>query len=219
MENMEKTKQYKSSLIGALCVNALVVIMEIIALVLSLIEQGLGSFLFYTRDSNYFAMVVSLLFCVYAVKEVRGKGEIPIWIHTMRYIAVSCLMVTFFVVIFVLMPMMGEDALIMLYGGSMLYQHTLCPILAAFSFFVFEMRNSLPKDDMIKALIPTLIYAIITITLNIFKIIEGPYFFLMVYSQPWYMSVIWCVVVLGIAGFLAFIVWKLHNFIYRRRTV
>ncbi|MBD5111045.1 MAG: hypothetical protein HDT42_00705 [Ruminococcaceae bacterium] len=208
---------HKNKLIGVFCVNLLIIILEFIALVLSLVEQGLESFLFYTRDSNYLAMAVSLLFCIYAVKEMRGKGKLPAWIHSMRYIACSCLMVTFFVVIFVLMPMMGEDALFMLYGGSMLYQHTLCPILAVFSFYVLEMRNNLPKADVIKALIPTLIYAVITITLNICKIIEGPYFFLMVYSQPWYMSVIWCMVVLGIAGFLAFVVWKMYNFVCKKR--
>lgn len=123
-----------------------------------------------------------------------------------------------FVVIFVLMPMIRENALIMLYGGSMLYQHTLCPVLAVFSFFIFEIRNPLPKADLIKALIPTLIYAVTAIILNICKIIEGPYFFLMVYAQPWYMSVIWCIVVLGIAGFLAFILWNLHNFICKKKT-
>lgn len=206
------------SLIGALCVNALIVILEIVALILSLVEQGFESFLFYTQDSNYLAMAGSLLFCIYAVQEIRGKGELPAWVRSMRYISVCCLMVTFFVVIFVLMPMMGENALFMLYGGSMLYQHTLCPILAAFSFFGFELRDRLPESDVIKALIPTLAYAVITITLNVCKVIEGPYFFLMVYSQPWYMSVIWCVVVLCIAGFLAFAVWGLHNFIYKRRS-
>ena len=189
----------------------LVVILEVIALVLSVIEQGLGSFVFYTRDSNYLTMAVCLLFCIYAVKELRGKGARPNWLYTMRYISVSCLMLTFFVVIFVLMPSMGENALSMLYEGSMLYQHTLCPILSLFSFFVFETEGRLPKTDMIKALIPTLVYALITIMLNICRVIEGPYPFLMVYSQPWYASVLWCVIILGIAGFLAFAVWRLYS--------
>ena len=203
----------RNKLIGALCVNALIVILEVIALILSLTDQGLESFLFYTQDSNYLAMAISLVFCVYAWKELHRKGEIPNWIHSVRYVSVSCLMLTFFVVLFVLMPMMGENAFFMLYGGSMLYQHTLCPVLAVFSFFVFERKKRLQKADLIKALTPTLVYAIVAIALNICGMIEGPYFFLMVYTQPWYMSVIWCAVVLGIAGVLAFVVWKLHNFL------
>lgn len=207
-------KEYK--LKAALCTNVIIVILELIALILSVAEQGIGSFLFYTRDSNYLAMAASLLFCIYAIRELRGKGQVPHWIYSLHYIAVSCLMVTFFVVLFVLMPMMGADAPVMLYQGSMLYQHTLCPVLSLLSLFIFETKNRLPKTDILKALIPTLIYALITIILNILRVIEGPYPFLMVYAQPWYASVIWCVVILGIAWLLAFAVWGLYNFIWKK---
>lgn len=218
LKGTDKMK-HKNRLIGALCVNILIVIFEVIALILSVADQGVGNFMFYTQDSNYLAMIVSLLFCVYVVGELRGQGRCPVWIHTLRYIAVSCLMLTFFVVIFILMPAMGEHALSMLYRGSMLYQHTLCPILAVFSFFAFEIENKLPGTAIAKAMIPTLIYAVVTIILNLCRIIEGPYFFLLVYSQPWYMSVLWCVIVLGINGFLAFMVWRLHQFFYKRNKM
>ena len=144
-------------------------------------------------------------------------GKMPGLLYSVRYISVSCLMVTFFVVIFVLMPMMEENALFMLYGGSMLYQHTLCPVLSLFSFLALEMRDKLPKTDIIKAMIPTLIYAFAAITLNVCRVIEGPYPFLVVYSQPWYASVLWCIVIIGIAGVLAFVVRGIHNFIWQKR--
>ena len=198
-------------LVAALCANALIVLFELVALVLSLVDQGLASFQFYTQDSNYLAMAASLCFCLYGVKQLRGEGEMPQWVRSFRYVTVSCLMVTFFVVILVLMPMMGENALSMLYGGSMLYQHTLCPILAAVSFFAFEPVERLSKGEILKALIPTLAYALVTIILNLCRVIEGPYPFLMVYAQPWYASVMWCIVILGIAGLLAFGVFMLHN--------
>ncbi len=121
-------KEYR--LISALCANILIIILEVIALILSLIEHGLENFLFYTQDSNYLAMAASAFFCVYAMKELRGKSEMLKWVHSLRYISVSCLMV---------------------------------------------------------------------------------------YSQPWYMSVIWCIVILGIAGALAFAVRSLHNLIYKRK--
>lgn len=198
-------------LIAAFCANALIVVFELIALVLSLIDQGLASFQFYTQDSNYLAMAASLCFCVCGARQLRGKGEMPGWVRSFRYVTVSCLMVTFFVVILVLMPMMGENAAYMLYGGSMLYQHTLCPVIAAVSFFVFEPVERLPKREILKALIPTLVYALVSIILNLCRVMEGPYPFLMVYAQPWYASVIWCVVILGIAGLLASGVLALHN--------
>lgn len=198
-------------LIAALCANVLIVAFELIALVLSLAEQGLESFQFYTQDSNYLAMAASLCFCVCGARQLRGKGEMPGWVRAFRYVTVSCLMVTFFVVILVLMPMMGENAAYMLYGGSMLYQHTLCPVIAAVSFFAFEPVERFPKRKVLKALIPTLVYALVSIILNLCRVIEGPYPFLMVYAQPWYASVIWCVVILGIAALLAFGVLTLHN--------
>lgn len=202
-------KRFK--LILALIANAAIVILELVALALSLLEHGLGNFTFYTQDSNYLAATISLIYCVYAVKCLRGSGEMPQWVGVLRYISVSCLMVTLFVVLLVLMPMSGENALFMLYGGSMLYQHTICPILAAVSFFVLEGYGPLPKRAIVKALIPTLAYALAAVVLNVLRMIEGPYPFLMVYAQPWYMSVLWCVVILGIAGILAFGVLILHN--------
>ena len=218
-QNSEKQIMKRDmKLIAALCLNALIVVFELIALVLSLIDQGLDSFQFYTQDSNYFAMAASLCFCLYGVKQLRGKSEMPGWVHSFRYVTVSCLMVTFFVVILVLMPMMGENALYMLYGGSMLYQHTLCPLLAAVSFFAFEAAEQLPKQKILKALIPTLVYAVAAIILNLGRVIEGPYPFLMVYAQPWYASVLWCVVILGIAAFLAAGVLALHNRAVRARN-
>lgn len=208
----------RRKLILALFANAAIVVLELVALVLSLMEHGLGNFAFYTQDSNHLAAAASLLYCVYAVRKLRGRAEIPQWIHSFRYISVSCLMVTLFVVLLVLMPMSGEDALFMLYGSSMLYQHTICPILAAVSFFVFEGYEPLPRREVFKALIPTLAYALAAIVLNVLRVIEGPYPFLMVYAQPWYLSILWCVVILGIAGILAFGVLGLHNFLQKRKV-
>lgn len=209
---MEKNQKLKY----AFCANALIVILELIALALNFSEGGLGNFRFYTQDSNYLTLAASLLFCIYALGQLRRTNPIPRWVRSLRYISVSCLMVTFFVVIFVLMPMADENPLALLYANAMLYQHTLCPILSAFSFFAFETDSVLPKSDRVNALIPTLIYAVILIVLNICKVLEGPYPFLMVYAQPWYLSVVWCIVILGLAWLLAFGIWKLNNFISNR---
>ena len=206
----------KTKLQAAWVVNAAIVVLEIVALVLSLVAQGLENFEFYTQDSNYFSMVVSLLFCILAAKELRGKGKMPGWLHTLRYVSVSCLTVTLFVVLFVLMPMMGDEAPVLLYEGSMLYQHTLCPVLAMVSFFAFEAAEPLPKSAVRKALLPTPLYAVIAILLNLVRFMEGPYPFLMVYKQPWYLSVLWCVVILSIAAVLAFAVLGIHNKIAKR---
>ena len=52
-QNSEKQIMKKDiKLIAALCLNALIVVFELIALVLSLIDQGLDSFHFYTQDTR-----------------------------------------------------------------------------------------------------------------------------------------------------------------------
>lgn len=198
--------------ICAFCANLLIVVLEFVALILSCMEHGVENFHFYTQGSNYLTMAASLLYCIYAIREISRGEELPRWLHSFRYISICCLLVTFFVVLIILMPMSGENALYMLYGGSMLYQHTLCPILAVFSFFAFEGKRMLPKTEVVKAMIPTFLYAFIMILLNTFQVLEGPYFFLMVYRQPWYISAMWCLVILCIAGFLAFVTLKLYNF-------
>ena len=96
--------------------------------------------------------------------------------------------------------------------------HIICPVLAAVSFFALEGWAPFPKRDIVKALIPTLAYALVAVILNILRVIEDPYPFLMVYAQPWYMSVLWCVVILGIAAILALSVRSLHNFIVKAKS-
>ena len=74
--------------------------------------------------------------------------------------------------------------------------HVLCPIIALISFLLFE-ENSLENTlkNNLRALYFTVIYALILISLNILKIVVGPYPFLKVYEQSVFVSVFW---ILGI---------------------
>ena len=61
------------------------------------------------------------------------------------------------------------------------------------------------------ATIPTLIYAIVLIILNILGVVDGPYPFLRVMNQPVYMSFVWFIVIVGGAFFLALLLQKLNS--------
>ena len=156
-------------------------------------------FMFYTEDSNYFAGIVCLILAIFQINELINGKEIPKIIRLLKYVAVCLLMVTFTVVIFVLAPMVGgvDGYKMLLLNGSMLYQHLLCPIFALSSFVHLERKNKIPKNYTFISLIPTIIYAVIMIILNILKIIEGPYPFLMVYRQSILMSIVWFILILG----------------------
>jgi hypothetical protein len=213
-EGVRMLKQEKNQRIISLILNILIVILEIIAFNLSLGRNGWSMFLFYTEDSNYFAAIACFLMAIYQYKSLKVKhGVIPNGVKILKYMAVCLLSVTFMVVIFILSPMYGgiKGYQMMLFNGSMLYQHLICPILAFISFIYFEKGLHLNKRVAIKALIPTFTYAIILIILNVLKVTTGPYPFLMVYKQTIYLSFFWIILIMGGSFGFAYLIWYLNN--------
>lgn len=91
----------------ALMLNVLIFALEIIGMILSFIEYGDGSFEYYTQDSNYLATIASAVFIPFAIMALCGKKPMPRWVVSLRHMATACLALTFFVVLFVLIPMDG----------------------------------------------------------------------------------------------------------------
>jgi len=189
-----------------LILNIAIVVMEIIATGISLSRNGLALFQFYTEDSNMFAGLVCLIYSYYLIT----KKDIPEWLDILKFTATCMLMVTFLVVIFVLMPMIQDTHLMFLLYGSMLYQHLLCPI-TLFVSYVFLEDHNITSKYLYCSLIPTIIYAIISVILNILKVMDGPYPFLHVYNQPIYASVLWIIVILGGAYLIALGIKKIKK--------
>ena len=180
--------------------NSLILVLGIIGLVYSFIEFGVLAFQYYTVDSNIFLMVTSALHLFYSL-----KGKIPNYVRLLRYYSICAISVTLVVVLLILGPMTGSFAgyIWILINGSMLYQHTLCPIIAIVSFSLFEGNYKLVKKDSLKALIPTLIYAVVIIVLNLVYVVDGPYPFLKIYDQHFLLTILWGVIILGGAYGLA----------------
>ena len=61
------------------------------------------------------------------------------------------------------------------------------------------------------ALLPTLVYALVLVILNLAKLVDGPYPFLKVYQQPVYMSCIWVLAILGGAYLIAALLARMLN--------
>ena len=212
------TTTIKKFQIISLILNLSIFIMEIIGLSLSISNHGLALFQFYTEDSNIFAMLVSGIYSIFIIINLKNNtNAFPTWVRLIKYMSVCCLTVTFIVVIFVLAPMAGDNGYkFMLFSSSMLYHHFLCPIVAFLSFVGFESTTSLKKIYTLYALIPTCLYAGITIILNIAKVLTGPYPFLRVYEQPIYMSILWCIIILGTAFILALLIRIVSNAIFKK---
>lgn len=131
----------------ALALNIVIVILEIIGFALAVPSLKLNTLIFYTEDSNFLALISSVLFSYYIIS---GK-DMPDWLSILKYISTLSVTVTFFVVVFVLSWMTPDGLVNLLISESMLYHHTLCPILAIITFVFFE-KYRFGKKDIIKAL-------------------------------------------------------------------
>lgn len=190
--------------------NASIIVLELIGTALSFRNGGFRNLMWYTVLSNVFALVSSIAFLV---SYLRRGGKVGFIAGMLRYLASCCLAVTFLTVIFVLVPMAvpGRGAANVLYKGPQLYHHILCPILSALSFIFVERGMRINKKATAAACAPTLLYALVFIVLNLLRAVRGPYPFLHVYEQPWFLSVIWFLVIGGISFGSAALIGKLKN--------
>lgn len=203
----------------SIALNLFVLCAEPIALPLSW-EMGQAQiFTYYTEDSNIFAAVVCAMVAVCQLWCIFTGGELPRWLKRLKFMATSCLLLTFLTVVFVLAPMNGEGGLYMLLcTSSMLYHHLLNPMAALLSYLLLEREPHLPRSDVRWALLPTLAYAAVILPLNILRVIVGPYPFFEVYHQPVYVSVLWAVGLLGVNYLYAWLLWHLGGGRPRQRT-
>lgn len=214
---MNGKKSCKIAWLFELILNADVTVLAVVGCVISSKSNGAGMLRFYTVDSNLLgaaACAVSVFFILR--RQINGKAA-PDWAEILKYVAVCCLMVTFLVVVLVLAPMFGGASAYraMLTQGDMLYHHLLCPLLILLSFLLFDRVPVKTAVAAGYAVIPTLLYAAVTVTLNILGIMEGPYPFLRVYDQPVWVSCVWFIVILvgafGLAALLCALQTRLHK--------
>lgn len=196
----------------AFLLDCLTVLLSAVGVCLTFRTQGWGMFQYYTLCSNLLLLLACAAQAGYEARVLLKKGLfVPGWVRVGKYVAVSMVSLTFFVVLFVLTPLMGGLPRLpwLLTHGSMLYHHTLCPLLGIASF-LFVDRVALPdRRAALAALAPTALYAVVIIALNAARVVRGPYPFLHVYEQSVWMSAFWFVVILGMAWLLAALVRRL----------
>ena len=197
----------KKRYLCALAVHAIVFVLECVAF---WPNPFTGALKYYTQLSNLLALFVSAACLIEGVLRLKaGKSEPSEAVRVLSYVAVCMLTLTFLVDVFILSRADGLGGLRhLLFHGEMLYMHFLCPVIALLGFFLFEKEPPLTNKHLFLALLPTLLYAAVTIVLNIMKVMHGPYPFLYVYEQPVYMSCVWFFIVVGGAALIA---WALKK--------
>ena len=174
----------------AFAANLLMVVLELLGLyqVRSMLSWKLV--VFYTQLSNLIAFGTSVLFLF------LPAGELVL----LRYLSTCMLMMTFCVTAFVLIPM-GGDPKMLLWGGSGLYHHVLCPALTTVSYLFFE--NHAGPGMIWLPMTVTLVYGLIMLWLNWKRIVDGPYPFFRVHHQSPVATVIWMAALVGMVGLIS----------------
>lgn len=214
---MSKKERLLKSL--SLCINILLAVMEFVGLVLmvklyqSYNLHPLGWLKYYTQLSNIFSMFAAISVAIFAARDLKNNTDsTPDLVRILKFSSACCLVQTLLVTMFVLAPMgMMGGFVPLMFQGPNLYHHFLCPIVSVLSLVFLEKGEKLTLRHCVYALVPTLIYGMVSVTLNLFKIWHGPYPFLYVYEQPFYMSMIWTVVILGGAFAITLLVRLLAN--------
>jgi putative uncharacterized protein (fragment) len=188
-----------------LCGHVLLLLFELLVVIHAFAGEGLATLRFYTTDSNLLCGVASALFLLQ-----RGKPDTMV--RLLRFIATSCLLVTFTVVLLVLGPQNGYAHEFL--GGTRLFSHLLCPFLSLVLFLTGEERA--PQRWVGYALFTTLLYAIPMIILNGMGLVSGPYSFLKVREQSLASTLFWIVVILGGNALLARAAVLLQKKLFKR---
>ncbi len=208
--------QKKLCILGCI-LDVLIVIFGCLGTYIEIHENTIVMLTYYTIDSNILMAAACMLDIYYQVR--AGKGEtVPKWIKKVKFLGVCCMSITFLVVFCVLAPQGGIVGYCRsFFEGALKYQHFLCPLLAIVGFFVVDSKQeAVDKTTAKLSLIPTVCYAIATTTGNIIKVMHGPYPFLYVYEQPIYMSVLWAIIILGMAYGISWGLQKINNKVYEK---
>lgn len=208
---MSKEQKFKNTQI---VFAVLMIISGIAGTVISMVSQKTLFFETYTENSNIFNLITSVLYLLYLLGFIAKKNnQPPTWLKLIRYMSTCCLVLTFLVVLFILAPTSGglSGYVVMFFYGSMFFNHFLSPILATISFIFFEPKPVLKKNSVIYAVAPTILYGLITIPLNAFALLDGPYPFLRVRYQSVLASILWIIIIFALNYLIAALVLRLNT--------
>ena len=183
-------------------VHILIIILEVLGFIRAIRHEGRLAIEFYTDLSNLMALITSILYLVFYKKDYK-------FINNLYFITASMLTITLLVVIFVLGPMYSFDYKWLILQGSHLIMHFICPILFIYLYLFYKKRN----DNRYLPVIITFTYGLILVTLNILKIVDGPYPFLKVYDQSIIVSILWGIILLTVSYVISILLIKLNNII------
>ena len=194
----------RNKLIAAIVINVLVFMFEIWAIWFGINRNGVaGNFIYYTECSNALGGIVCIICAVAEASELVGGPKCGRAIKWLKYAASCCLLMTLFVVVFVLTPMIysiGQPGIYRMFiEGAKPITHLGAPLVVTASYVLFEANHSMTLKQSLIGFAPTLAYAAVAYPCNILAIWDGPYPFFQVWNMPVWMSVLWFIALFALA--------------------
>ena len=212
-------KSTRNILVIAIAFNAVIVLLEIWAIGHGFGRRGLSGLMYYTTLSNVFGLFACTVCLVAEIRALRGghpaskanelyggqptsyddalRGGLPVphAVKMLKYSASCCLLMTLFVVVFVLAPAFNRAGYngyqLMFLENELLVTHLLGPVLVFASYVLFEANRVMTFRQSVVGFLPTLAYAAVAYPCNIARIWAGPYPFFLVWDMPVWQSIAW----------------------------
>ena len=123
---------------------------------------GTHALIFFTVQSNLLCALSCLALCVWeGIALARGGGALlPRWLDLFKFTGTCAVGLTFFTVIFYLLPITHFD-FHMMYDGRNLLLHGLCPLAAMVSWTFLEQGQPLAFGWVLLGLVPTALYGLL----------------------------------------------------------
>lgn len=171
-------------------------------------------FLYYTQLSNVVAVISSAIYILFS----ESKSEkTRVFVCGARYLGACGLTMTFAVVMFIFLPVGGEDAFRRLMSTvNGVLHHAVCPVLSVVSYLYFEDGVKSRKAVLIP-FTATGIYAFTMYALNFLRLAEAPYPFFEVYEHEPVELVIWFFALMALVTGIAFAVRAVNLAVTKRR--
>lgn len=170
--------------------NIFLFVSELVIIINRIPTVQASAFSYYTLLSNLLAMAAGLVFMIHGFSGFRRLTKAK---TLLRYYATCMLFFTFIIVITVLTPMCLSVKMdpSFLYTGDGALHHLAHPIVSFVSFVFLEDNRALKNKQPAVMLGISLCYTAVLITLNILRIVDGPYPFFQVYNNPVWGTILW----------------------------
>lgn len=213
-------KAQKTSLI----INIITIIITIVGCILCFgeiyiiptkpLDHGIRLLKFFTVQSNILAGITSLIYIIFLQKQNKTGKQIPSFVHTLRLIATTSLIITFLVVALFL-GFIVEEGYFSLYVNANFFFHFLTPILTFISFSFFEKTSSFNFKNVFWGISHLILYSIFYLTVVLTHIQNGKvplYYDWYAFAQLGIGIAFVCAFIILSLGFLvSFLLYKLKN--------